>query len=199
MIGGPRAETPSHTLYLSSVPANQNTIHALLKFFKKYGHIQSIWASGTHAAICFLSPESAKQAFEDPDPFLNNRFVKIYFHRQPRKSECNLEQYINRDLIDRKCTDVERQIASKLREQDEIQSSMLEQRKTRVPMVPEALQTVGTVEQLKSRKSELVMEASRVITEQLTAGKSDPQLKERLTLLRRLIDETQTAINEIVR
>jgi RNA recognition motif-containing protein len=178
------SETPSSTLYLSGIPANQNTIHSLLKFFKRYGHIQSISASGTRANVCFAADESARQAYENPEPFLNNRFIKIHYHRNPRASESNLEQWIDRDLVSARCEEVEQQIASKLREQDEIQSSMLEQRRSKA--------TIGEYEGLRKRKCDLVLEASKIVSRQL---KGDRSGGERLAVLRQLIGQTQEAID----
>jgi hypothetical protein len=117
---------PSRTIYISQIPANQNTIPSLILFFKKYGHIESTWAEGTNAVVTFESDESAMAAFQDPDPFLSNRFIRIYFHKSPHKSESNLEQFINRTIVARQVGEIRQQIEAKVREQEQFRTALRE-------------------------------------------------------------------------
>jgi hypothetical protein len=193
MIGPPPPTNPSRTLYISKIPPNQNTIPALIFFFKKYGHIDSVWAEGTNAVITFDSEESALAAYQDPDPFLNNRFIRIYFHKAPRKNESNLDQFINHTIVARQVSHVQQRIDAKLREEEAFRETLREQTAQKISerkMI--AKQKIETIEELKRQRSEYVLAASRLVSG--PGHVSDANTKETLQILRALIDETHNII-----
>jgi hypothetical protein len=194
--GPPKPSNPSRTLYISKIPPNQNSIPSLVFFFKKYGHLESIWAEGTNAVVTFDSNESAMAAYQDPDPFLNNRFISIVFHKSPRKSEANLDHFVNHATVSRRVSDVQHQIEAKLREQDAFREELRAQTAQRIQEQRiAAQQKMETIEQLKKRRSGYVLAASRLVTG--PGNVADTETKETLQGLRQLIDETQKLIEDL--
>jgi hypothetical protein len=197
-LGTPQLANPNRTLYISKIPPNQNTIPALIFFFKKYGHIESASAEGTSAVVAFDSEESARAAFQDPNPFLNNRFIRIYFHKTPANNESNLDQFINRETVVRKVSEVQQQIDAKLREQEAFRLALREQTAQKIRERAGADQNkIETLEELKKQRTEYVLAASRLVSGPGSVG--DANTKETLQALRRLIDETHELIQQLQR
>lgn len=67
----------NRTLFLCNIPPKSNSIPHLIAHYRKFGHIDAINCSGTHATILFEKEESAKAALESPLTVLRNRFIKI--------------------------------------------------------------------------------------------------------------------------
>lgn len=116
--------SPVDTLYLSNIPANANNIMSLVKHFKKYGHIKSIWSVGTIAAISFDSVESCKRAYESPEAFANNRFVRYFYHKKPENAECKLSLAVNLDKVKATSDSVLKQMASEAKNTIYLQAKM---------------------------------------------------------------------------
>lgn len=99
---------PSDTLLLKQVPANANNIPMLIKHFKKCGRIQSVWCSGTTAQITFEKEEDTKTAFESPEAYANNRFVKFWYHQGPERPNSKLSEIADMARIDAALDEVSR-------------------------------------------------------------------------------------------
>ena len=80
----------SNILYISKIPTQSNTIEKLFLHFKEYGRIRSIYSEGTHAVIAYETPEGAKIAYDSPEAYENNRFVKYRYHKNPKHAETDL-------------------------------------------------------------------------------------------------------------
>jgi hypothetical protein len=179
----PLRQHSSKTIAISKIPANQNNLRGLLHFFKKYGHIESVWCHGTRAVVSFANDSSAMSAFLDPDPYLNNRFVRIAFHPSPASNESNLEQFIDTKLVNVRVAEVGAAWDAKMRNQESLLRTM---RST----------TTDNLERLKKRRSEFVLAALQLISSNAAASDEELERRNQLRTFRELIDESQFLIDQ---
>jgi RNA-binding protein 26 len=87
---GPPGEQPQadKTLFVTGIPAEQNTVGNLLKHFKKYGHVVIRPFGGDKAHVLFESHGEAEKALQSPDAVMGNRFIRLYW----AKEELDLEK-----------------------------------------------------------------------------------------------------------
>ena len=171
-------------LYLSKVPANQNSVHALLAHYKKYGHIMSIWAEGTNAVVRFEKEESAVAAYHDPVPFLMNRFIRVYFHKVPEEEESNLERLIDQDIVSEKAALVSQAIEKKISEQEEIRKQMAEENMRKQQL-----------EELKKQRSDFIVATAKLIGE--TTEKMESMNEEEISKMKELIKDAQALLGRL--
>lgn len=71
------------TLVVENIPAEHCDISKVNEFFKKFGSITNISVQGhAHKAIIqFSTNAEAKAAYNSPDAIFDNRFVKVYWHK----------------------------------------------------------------------------------------------------------------------
>jgi hypothetical protein len=181
--GPPPPREPCKTIAISKIPANENSVHGLFHFFKKYGHVESVWCQGTRAVVSFASESSAMAAYLDPDPYLNNRFVRIVFHSSPASNESNLEQFIDGRAVDARGAAVASELDAEVRRQE----SMLRAMRSG---------TADSLEALKKRRSEYVLAASRLVSTNTAAADGAQGWRDELKVFRDLIDETQSLIDQ---
>lgn len=122
---------PTNVLYLSNVPTSHNTVIKLFDHFKAYGHIQSIWASGTNATIAYESVESCIKAFNSPEAFANNRFVHYHYHVHPQTAESTLSLCSNMEDIEKEAQEVIKKIENESAETLKLQSSIFDSQEQR--------------------------------------------------------------------
>ena len=96
----------SNALFLSNVPPIPNIVSKLFDHFKNYGYIKSIWASGGNATIVYDTVESCMKAFNSPEAFANNRFVRYHYHNHPQTAESSLSLYSNMEEIEKQVQEV---------------------------------------------------------------------------------------------
>jgi hypothetical protein len=182
----PPRQHPSRAIAISKIPAKENSLRRLLHFFKKYGHIESLWCHGTRAVVSFANEPSAKSAFLDPDPYLNNRFVRIAFHPSPASNESNLEQFIDAKAVNVRAAEVGAARDAKMRDQESMLHTM---RST----------TTNSIEGLKKRRSEFVLAASQLVSSNAATPDEEFGRRNQLKTFRELIDETQFLIDQFNR
>jgi hypothetical protein len=182
----PPRRQPCKTIAISKIPAKENSVHALLRFFKKYGHIESVWCQGTRAVVSFASESSAMSAYLDPDPYLSNRFVRIVFHSSPASNESNLEQFIDAQAVEARAAAVRAKLDAKVRDQELMLRAMRSG-------------TADSLEALKKRRSEYVLAASRLVSTNAASADEAQGWRDQLKVFRELIDETQSLIDQFNR
>ena len=175
----------SAVLYLSKVPPTQNSVHAILAHYKKYGHIQSIWAEGSNAVIRFEKEESAIAAYQDPVPFLMNRFIHVYFHKTPDDEESNLERFVDQKLVAEKCAVVSKAIQTKIDEGEELRKQMAEDNLKRQQQVME----------LRKKRSDFIIATTKLIGE--TSQNMDAMKEEDLSKMRDLMNDAQELLEKL--
>lgn len=118
---------PCETLFITNIPPNSCTVPTLFQHFKNYGYIQSIYASGTCASITFNSIEEAKKAFYSPEAFVNNRFVRYFYHNNPSKALDKLSQVVDKNhvqsVLKQVNDDLEQQKRNTIELQNQLKSS----------------------------------------------------------------------------
>lgn len=72
------------TLVVENIPTEHCDISKVNEFFKKFGSITNISVQGhAHKAIIqFSTNAEAKAAYNSPDAIFDNRFVKVYWHKE---------------------------------------------------------------------------------------------------------------------
>lgn len=79
------------TLELRKIPREQNTIANINDHFSKFGIIVNLqvgWDGDQQAAlVSFASNAQAQLAYRSQEPFLNNRFIKIFWHNAEKPSQ----------------------------------------------------------------------------------------------------------------
>lgn len=113
MSGKP--QVPSHiktsnTLLLTKVPANANDVYTLFKHFKKHGRIKGIWCNNTTAMISFEKEEDAKKAFESPEAYANNRFVRFLYHQDEEHAETRLSSIADMTAVDNALEEIKNEV-----------------------------------------------------------------------------------------
>lgn len=121
-------ENKSNVIHVLHIPPKYNDVHALLKYFKKYGSINSIYSNGTVATITYDSIESAIKAYNDPNSFLNNRFIKLRFQENQEVNESELLEFSDKERVSRFVQTVNNEIAEEINEVNRIRQSLLEER-----------------------------------------------------------------------
>uniref|UniRef100_A0A4W4F6B6 RNA binding motif protein 26 n=1 Tax=Electrophorus electricus TaxID=8005 RepID=A0A4W4F6B6_ELEEL len=73
-------------LAIRQIPPDLNTISKLNEYFSKFGTIVNLQVAYNNdpegALIQFASPEEARRAIHSPEAVLNNRFIRVYWHRE---------------------------------------------------------------------------------------------------------------------
>uniref|UniRef100_A0A4W4F558 RNA binding motif protein 26 n=1 Tax=Electrophorus electricus TaxID=8005 RepID=A0A4W4F558_ELEEL len=76
-------------LAIRQIPPDLNTISKLNEYFSKFGTIVNLQVAYNNdpegALIQFASPEEARRAIHSPEAVLNNRFIRVYWHREERR------------------------------------------------------------------------------------------------------------------
>ena len=121
--------TPSDTLLLKKVPTAANKVTKIFKHFKKYGRIKGIWCKGTEALVTFETNEAAKTAFESPEAYANNRFVRFLYPRDPEHAESKLSVFINKAAVSAVLEQVKKEIETANEEASLLRDKMKSQRK----------------------------------------------------------------------
>ncbi|OHT05023.1 hypothetical protein TRFO_27335 [Tritrichomonas foetus] len=76
-----RKDLAKRTLFLSNIPPRTNNLVMLYHHFKRFGHIDAIYTSGTHASVTFETKEASEAALKSPQTILHNRFIQILYQR----------------------------------------------------------------------------------------------------------------------
>jgi len=89
------------SLEVRKIPVHENTIQKLNDHFSKFGQITNIQVAFGHpenALVQFASSAMANQAYQSPEPVLNNRFVRVFFYRPPpsQVTKGNIGQRVTR-------------------------------------------------------------------------------------------------------
>lgn len=177
----------SNAIIVKNIPANKNAISSVYSYFKKYGHILSLYVSGTDAVIVYPSHLNAQKAYEDPLSFLNNRFIQVdYYHSNLNANPSNLIQYINQKRVNQFSQLVNEKIDSLIQETEELRKSFLKQaqeknsKQENEPIDQEVQQEPSHSEQishtqlerkqmisdLRKKKSKLIIQAAKMATNQ---------------------------------
>ncbi|KAH0791041.1 RNA-binding protein 26-like [Histomonas meleagridis] len=117
----------SNVIFLSNIPPNKNDVHEVFKHFKHYGRIQSIWAEGTKATIVYETPEMAEAAFNSPEAFVGNRFVRYFYHKKPEEAESSLSKIVDKDRVNAALKEAKQQIANAQKDTIMLQSQISSQ------------------------------------------------------------------------
>lgn len=79
------------TLEMRKIPRDQNTIANINNHFSKFGTIINLqvgWEGDPQAAlVSFASSAQASAAYRSQEPFLNNRFIKIFWHNSEKQQQ----------------------------------------------------------------------------------------------------------------
>jgi hypothetical protein len=199
--------TASDTLVITKIPANANKILDLFEHFKKYGRIQGIHSYGTTATIHYDSLESAKTAFESPEAYAGNRFVRYFYARKPDEADSKLSKAVNWVRVRSVLDEVSRDIASAYKDTVNLQSSM---HRPQTPAVNGSISTdpndalggadnwADLLEGYQAQRDEQVQEAEALMAEREMA---DParilEIDERLRTIQQQLTETSQSIAEI--
>lgn len=187
-------ENPGKTIHLSRIPANENYVPDLMRFYKRHGHIISIWCDGTEATIEYETPESAKRALEDPEPFMNNRFIQLEYHINPEKAESHLEQFCDLNRVQKFENEVNSAIDEKIRETFEIQNE-LRAKTNQILLSPE---NQAKLQELKMNLAEYRIESSGLKIKRKQVSKNEAAIiDERLCELNALKTETEILIRQL--
>ncbi|XP_051562689.1 RNA-binding protein 26-like isoform X2 [Myxocyprinus asiaticus] len=77
---------PNAKLAIRQIPPELNNISKLNEHFSKFGTIVNLQVAYNNdpegALIQFASPEEAKRAIQSTEAVLNNRFIKVHWHRE---------------------------------------------------------------------------------------------------------------------
>jgi RNA-binding protein 26 len=72
------------SLELRRIPAKENDIVTLSSHFAKFGKIVNVQVNFNGqpdaALVTFSQPAEATAAFKSPEPVLNNRFIRVFWH-----------------------------------------------------------------------------------------------------------------------
>jgi len=168
---------PSNIIYISHIPPRENNIPTLLKHFKQFGEILSVSSAGTKASIAYKDKESAKNAIISPAAFLNNRFIKIRYHKNPQSSSVKLTNFVNIESIKK----MNEEVCAKISE--EYYHSLL----IRYEIGKKNTNLSTKQQKVKNSYDKLIKEASRLMDD---IKKPDGTNKEELQSQLRLIFET---------
>lgn len=146
---------------LSSLPLKSNLVPSLFKFYKKFGHIVSIYSAGTKAIIEYETYIEAKLALEDPKPFMGNRFIRLRYVQNPKKSPNNLEQFVNLEQVLQVNEVAQKQIQDKLNETKQLQASL----KAENPLPPPPQNKTKYAYELTKEKVNIIRTLSNLIDE----------------------------------
>ena len=108
------------TLYISNIPNHLNNVSKIIRHFKEFGSITSVWCSGTVANIVFSSVEEAKAAYKSPKAYMNNRFVIFKYHNHPSESNSRLSRFVNKDRVMKGYESTKKNIENHQKEQEQI-------------------------------------------------------------------------------
>lgn len=125
----PANVTPSDTLLLRKVPPNANTVGKIFKHFKRFGRIKGIWCCGTEALITFEKDEDCRAAFESPEAYANNRFVRFLYPTDAEHAESKLSQFADLERVMAVVEEVRGEIAKAAKESIILRSNMQAQQK----------------------------------------------------------------------
>lgn len=90
-LPGPNEDQSITTIVVEQIPEDKFDENTVREFFAQYGDIDEITLQPHKrlALIKYNSYDAAKRAWSSPKVIFDNRFVKVYWHRPPRKSERN--------------------------------------------------------------------------------------------------------------
>ncbi|XP_056606651.1 RNA-binding protein 26 isoform X2 [Triplophysa dalaica] len=78
--------SPNTKLAIKQIPPELNNISKLNEHFSKFGNMVNLQVAYNNdpegALIQFASPEEARRAIQSTEAVLNNRFIKVYWHRE---------------------------------------------------------------------------------------------------------------------
>ena len=193
----PQTVSDSRIIIASNIPATRNAITSVFGYFKKYGHIRSLWVGGTEAIIEYDSPQSAQKAYDDPESFLNNRFIKIGFHHQNFHESTNLLQHCNEDMIENLSNSANERVKSIMENTENIKRQISEQ-KLLEAVVNSPFKK--SLDNLLKKKAHYLFELNRIQAdnngnEEETASKKQSIIK-KIAKLQMRIDKRQKASND---
>lgn len=125
-------EYSNRSIFLNNIPLKSNNLPNLIAHYKRFGHIDAIYTSGTHASIIFESEEVAKAACESQLTVLHNRFINVSLQKPTVPNVANLSSVCNMDLVKNAIQDFKNDSEKEAQETEEIRASLkkkTEQRK----------------------------------------------------------------------
>ncbi|KAI8338262.1 hypothetical protein BC941DRAFT_470263 [Chlamydoabsidia padenii] len=82
----------SNTLVIDNIPPEHCQMTTINDYFKKFGSITNISLQPQKAFVQFSTHEEAEAAHQSPDAIFDNRFVKVYWHKEGDHHEGDIKQ-----------------------------------------------------------------------------------------------------------
>lgn len=92
-------DSPKDTIFIQQIPLGKNTIPKLVHHFGQFGHIQSVWVSGSKASIIFESEAGAMGALSSTVPYASNRFITIKPHKNRAAAKADLTLAVDMEKV----------------------------------------------------------------------------------------------------
>ena len=185
--------TPGDTLLLRKVSAPANTVEKVFKHFKRFGRIHGIWCCGTEAMITFEKQEDCKAAFESPEAYANNRFVRFLYPEDADHAESKLSQFADLGRVMGIVEEVRAQMAEARQEANQLRSNMQVQQKQ--DTISELEEMVRDCEKQRDEFLALVKQLQK----QLESSPDDAELKAQIAEAQDNADQRDEMIKEILK
>jgi hypothetical protein len=78
----PPRQQQGTTLVIDNIPPEHCQMTTINDYFKKFGSITNISLQSHKALVSFNTHEEAEAAHQSPDAIFDNRFVKVYWHKE---------------------------------------------------------------------------------------------------------------------
>lgn len=82
---GPNADSRNSTIVVESIPEDKLNDADLQEYFSRFGEVKKITTQSYRrlAIIEFDKHDSARKAHSSPEPIFNNRFIKVFWYKNP--------------------------------------------------------------------------------------------------------------------
>lgn len=186
-------EYSSRSLFLSRIPPKLNSLPHLIAHYKRFGHIDAIYTSGTHTSIIFESEEAAKAAYESPLTVLHNRFIHVSLQKPTVPNMANLSSVCDMDIVKNAVQAFKEDVQKESEETEEIRDDL--KKKTELRKIERAKLIQDTY---KQELNHMVQETQAIILEieQLPDDEKEVS-RTRLSSLYDMISASQKKIDEI--
>lgn len=186
-------EYSNRSLFLSRIPPKSTNLSKLIDHYKRFGHIDAIYSSGTHTSIIFESEEATKAAFESPSTVLHNRFIHVSLQKPTVPNMANLASVCNMDIIQKAIQDFNIESQKEAEETEEIRNNL--KKKADLRKIEQAKKFM---ENCKKEKDKLVQEMQTIVNNLENLPDEEKEAKRaRLSSLIDMISISQDKIDQI--
>ncbi|CAG0922037.1 unnamed protein product [Notodromas monacha] len=196
---GPKRDPKNCSLEIRKIPAKENDIVTLSSHFAKFGKIVNIQVNYNDlhdaALITFALPSEAHAAFKSPEPVLNNRFIRVFWH-DGSANDPELSKAAKEEEEVQKAAEAKEQKAkaiAAIHKQQELILTRQTAKKLEEDTKKEAMKLTTTLVKQRALLLEKQLEQQRKLIAKLELGKStlSPEEKDKL---RSTIKSLQTSI-----